>query len=72
MKSIVFIKQKHLKYGEYFAIHYPEQDCKIFKTETNMKKTDRSQSYNHFHNILRPFDILPNFPFTLSEKKRDY
>ena len=22
---------------------------------------------NHFHNILRPFDVLPNFLFTTSE-----
>ena len=28
--------------------------------------------YNHFHNILRLFDVLPNFPFTTSETKRDY
>ena len=29
-------------------------------------------SYNDFHNILRLFDILPNFPFTISETKLDY
>ena len=23
--------------------------------------------YNHFHNILRLLDVLPNFPFTTSE-----
>ena len=28
--------------------------------------------YNHFHNTLRLFDILPNFPFTTSETMRDY
>ena len=27
---------------------------------------------NIFHNILRHFDILPNFPFTASETMRDY
>ena len=27
---------------------------------------------NHFHNILRLFDILRNFPFTTSESMRDY
>ena len=26
-------------------------------------------SYNHFHNILRLFDILPTFPFTASVKR---
>ena len=28
--------------------------------------------YNHFHNILRLFDVLPNFPFTTSETMGDY
>ena len=29
-------------------------------------------TYYHFHNILRLFDVLPNFPFTTSKTKRDY
>ena len=29
-------------------------------------------NYNNFHNILRRFDVLPNFPFTASEKMCDY
>ena len=29
-------------------------------------------TYNHFHNILRLFDILRNVPFTTSETMRDY
>ena len=28
--------------------------------------------YNHFHNILRLFDVLTNFFFTTSETMRDY
>ena len=28
--------------------------------------------YNHFHNILRLFDTLPNFPITTSETIGDY
>ena len=28
--------------------------------------------YNHFHNILRFFDVLPNFSFTASETIDDY
>ena len=28
--------------------------------------------YNHFYNILRLFDILPNFAFTKSETVRHY
>ena len=27
---------------------------------------------NHFHNILRLFNVLPNFLFTASETMRDY
>ena len=29
-------------------------------------------SYNQFHNILRFFDVLPNFPFTAIETMADY
>ena len=28
--------------------------------------------YDHFHNILRLFDVLPNFPFTTSETMGDH
>ena len=31
-----------------------------------------AKHYNHFHNILRLFDVLSNFPFTKSETMRDY
>ena len=29
-------------------------------------------NYNHGHNIMRIFNVLPNFPFTRSEMKPDY
>ena len=29
-------------------------------------------NYNHFHNILRLFNVLTSFPFTTSETMRDY
>ena len=32
----------------------------------------RDKNYNHVHNTLRLFDGLADFPFTASEKKRDY
>ena len=32
----------------------------------------KSITCNPFHNILRLFDVLPNFPFTASETIRDY
>ena len=28
--------------------------------------------YNLGHNIFRPFDVLPKFPFTTSETNHDY
>ena len=28
--------------------------------------------YDHFHNILRFFDVLTSFPLTTSETMRDY
>ena len=31
-----------------------------------------SQNYNHGHNFLRIFDVLPNFPVTKSGTKPDY
>ena len=29
-------------------------------------------THNYFHNILRIFNVLPNYPFTTSEMMRDY
>ena len=29
-------------------------------------------SYNYFHNILKLFDVLTNFPFIISQTMRDY
>ena len=31
-----------------------------------------AQSYNHFRNILKLFDALPNFFFTTNAVMRDY
>ena len=31
-----------------------------------------NKTHNHFHNILRHFDVLPNFPFPTSETKGNY
>ena len=38
----------------------------------NQARVLNIQIYNHFHNILRLFDVLPNFPFTPCETKRNY
>ena len=34
-------------------------------------KTKENFADNQFHNILRLFDVLPNFPFTTSETMGD-
>ena len=38
---------------------------------TNQRAVPEKVSYNHFHNILRLFDLLPNFPFTTGETMGD-
>ena len=35
-------------------------------------KSLKIRAYNQFHNILRLFDVLPNFRFTTSEMMCDY
>ena len=60
--------------------------CSVFKepmlivgipAEVNNKMSEESvvaslTRYNHFHNILRLSDVLPNFPFTASETMCNY
>ena len=43
----------------------------ILKMSILYPKTSK-EFYNYFHNILRLFDVLPNFPSTTSETMRDY
>ena len=38
----------------------------------DMFPKNKKTNYNHFHNILKLFDVLPNFPFTTSETMGDY
>ena len=38
----------------------------------NKKSIMISYNCNNFHNILRLFDVLPNFLFVTSETMRDY
>ena len=37
----------------------------------HIQNPDVFRTLNHFHNILRLFDVLIHFPFTTSETKRD-
>ena len=45
------------------------QKLKNTHFELGLKKL---RTYNHFHNILRLFDVLTSFTFTTSETMRDY
>ena len=36
------------------------------------KKQKKNFEENHFHSILRLFDVFSNLPFTTSETKSDY
>ena len=44
-------------------LHYAE-----FPLYTKRFLSDIVATYNQFHNILRLFDVLPNFSFTTSEE----
>ena len=46
----------------------------IVTTNNNKKEKTSNQvyNYNQFQNILRLFDVLPNFPFTASETMGEY
>ena len=43
----------------------------VFNKFIKTQKANENFADNHFHNILRLFDILPNFLFTTSEKMRN-
>ena len=43
---------------------------KAFSCRIAMKLV--TENHNQFHNILRLFDVLPNFPFTTSGMMGDY
>ena len=44
-------------------------NSRIFRISVREQVTG---NYNQFHNILRLFDLLPNFPSTTSEMMDDY
>ena len=44
----------------------------IYLKQSNCQLKLKFHTYNQFKNILRLFDVLPNFPFTTSETIDDY
>ena len=51
-----------------------ESTMKIWKLRGNAKLLNSFcfRKYNDSHNILRLFDVLPNFPFTTNEAMHNY
>ena len=67
--SCLLLKSPHFVYSETAT----SAEFKIIANSFFLYTTTKSNGvYNHFHNILRLFDMLPNFPFTASETMRDY
>ena len=52
---------------QYIVQNKKEPHCKISHLDVH-----KELFCNHFHNILRLFSVLPNFPFTTSETIRNY
>ena len=54
----------------------PNPSFKMTTSFADIARTTASTSkyiyYNHLHNILRLFNVLPNFPLTTGETMRDY
>ena len=47
-------------------------NCPIAKLKGHIFAVGFPSAYNHFHNILRLFDVLPNLPLITSETMRNY
>ena len=50
----------------------PNDSQKLSQTQPQQDAEKSKVHHNHFHNILRLFDVLQTFPFTTSETIRDY
>ena len=51
-----------------------DQTHSFLRIWSHLLRISLTESFNfcEVHNILRLFDILPNYPFTTSEMMRDY
>ena len=55
-----------------FTIEQVFSYCGAVRMEVRWPYYTSWLTYNHFHNILRLLDVLPNFIFSTSETSRDY
>ena len=46
--------------------------CLMISIRVSASQFNDIANYNHGHNIVRIFDVFPNFPFAKSETKPDY
>ena len=72
------LKEECFRKSGYPEQFIKEQVARALQSASNNSSTDSKREkgtmfhYNHGHNILRIFDVLPNFPFTTGETKPDY
>ena len=52
--------------------YWLQHSCNVEQFAFRVTLSSYLSGYNHFHNILRLFDVLSNFLFTTSEMMRDY
>ena len=53
--------------------HKKKKTFSLLNTDIiNHRSCGKISNYKHGHNIMRIFNVLPNFPFTTSETKLDY
>ena len=49
-------------------LHFSFTFSEAYITQSNTYDGSFMWNYNHGHNIMKIFDVLPNFPFTTSER----
>ena len=82
-RFVIYIKYAEDQGFESVVVHTPDTFSSSFFSYPwprnnyicgywNRKKVEtRYKNYNQFHNVLRLFDVLLNFPFSRSELMRD-
>ena len=65
------VDQKRLHYCSLDGLMGITKPC-IQPAPSTSTQLISTSTHNHFHNILKLFDVLPNFSFTTSETMADY
>ena len=72
IRKAVITAVYHTCYTKFFYLLLDNDSNSSFYKLWKIIGTCESAVFNHGYNILRLFDVLPNFPPTTSEKKCDY